>query len=71
MARLLTALSLLSVCTLLVGFQDECQPETKAWRAMQLQPALLIGPHDQKLEIQVKVADEEYERQAGFQYICP
>jgi len=71
MTRLLAALSLLSVCTLLVGFQGECQPETKAWRAMQLQPALLIGPHEQKLEIQVKVADEEHERQAGFQYICP
>jgi len=69
--RLLVLLSLLPVFSLLVGFQGECQSETPAWRAMQLRPALLIGPQGQKFEIQVKVADEEFERRAGFQHICP
>lgn len=59
------------VYPVLAGFQDSCQNETAAWRKMEVQPAILIGPRNQHLKIQVKVADEEDERRAGFQHICP
>ena len=64
-------LPLLSACIFLVGFQGQCQHETKAWQAMETHKVLLIGPGGKRIELPVKIADEETERRAGFQHVCP
>lgn len=64
-------LPLLLVYSCLVGFEGPCQIETEALRKMEAQPALLVGPNNKQLKIQVKVADDEDERRAGFQHVCP
>jgi len=56
---------------MLAGFQGKsCEPETAAWKRMEVKPLLLVGPKGQVLRFEVKVADEEQERRAGFQHIC-
>lgn len=64
-------LPVFSAYVFLVGFEGECQQETGAWRDMGMHTAALIGPNRERLEFPVKVADEEHERRAGFQHICP
>jgi len=53
-----------------VGFAA-CQPETAAWRHMQLGVVEVLNSKRQHIRLTVRIADDRAERAAGFQYICP
>lgn len=56
---------------IMMGCENNCQTTTSAWQQMELTSLVMVGPDNQKLDFQVKLADSKAQRSAGFQYICP
>ncbi len=49
----------------------DCVPTTRGLNSMQQAQITLLNDDGKPLELVVRVADDPYERAAGFQHICP
>jgi len=69
--RLLTALVGLLLAAIPVVGLPACQAQTPAWQHMQQQTITIANSKQQRVRLQVRIADDSEEMAAGFQYICP
>lgn len=58
-------------CPIFPAGAADCQMETPDLARMEVREAHLAGPDSRRLTLAVHIADEDRERAAGFQRICP
>ncbi len=54
-----------------VAVATDCRQSTRGWERMHHISIALVRENGQHTDLRVRIADEPYERSAGFQHICP